>query len=356
MPTEFQTKLATIGAHGAVSLSIALGIKLGLFDALADVSSEEKPATPDEVALQVALKPRYVREWLCSMACAEIIEVDHTGGKFWIPIDRLSMISGPNKSYPLMQMSMIPIFGSVFEDIVKVCRNDGPYGMDYSSYSAFYESMAAISQSHHKKTLIDKYIPMIGMKEKLEEGILVLDVGCGNGFHIFELASHFSKSHFVGIDITESAIQQAEEKRKSTNVTNAEFVCLDAKELKSEWKEKFDLVLIFDACHDQCRPDLCIKEIHRVLKPDGLFAMIEIDGTSNCYTDRQEKGLTAAMFYSVSLFHCLPVGNSTPDALGLGTMWGVERGKKLLQDAGFNDIKVEKAPFFETNIAYLARK
>lgn len=143
--------------------------------------------------------------------------------------------------------------------------------MDYSSYSAFYESMAAISQSHHKKTLIDKYIPMIGMKEKLEEGILVLDVGCGNGFHIFELgmmnfreklfscsclASHFSKSHFVGIDITESAIQQAEEKRKSTNVTNAEFVCLDAKELKSEWKEKFDLVLIFDACHDQCRPDL----------------------------------------------------------------------------------------------------
>lgn len=62
------------------------------------------------------------------MACAEIIEVDHTGGKFWIPIDRLSMVSGPNKSYPLMQMSMIPIFGSVFEDIIKVCRNDGPYG------------------------------------------------------------------------------------------------------------------------------------------------------------------------------------------------------------------------------------
>ena len=58
------------------------------------------------------------------------------------------------------------------------------------------------------------------------------------------------------MDITESAIQQAEEQKKKKNFSNVEFVCLDAKELKPEWIEKFDLVLIFDACHDQCRPDL----------------------------------------------------------------------------------------------------
>lgn len=28
-------------------------------------------------------------------------------------------------------------------------------------------------------------------------------------------------------------------------------------------------------------------------------------------------------------------------------MWGVERGKKLLRDAGFADVRVEKTPVFE---------
>src|SRR5262245_20802530 len=137
------------------------------------------------------------------MACAEIINVDHTGLRFWIPTDKLNMISGPNKNPYLMQMSMIPVFGSVFDDIVKVFQRDGPYGksktdfdasilgMDYSSYSEFYENMSAISNAQHKKHLIDKYIPMIEMKEKLEQGITVLDVGCGVGFHMFELGVDF---------------------------------------------------------------------------------------------------------------------------------------------------------------------
>lgn len=50
----------------------------------------------------------------------------------------------------------------------------------------------------------------------------------------------------------------------------------------------------------------CLKEIYRVLKPDGLFSMIEIDGTSNVYKDKEMDGST--FMYGVSLSHCLPVG------------------------------------------------
>uniref|UniRef100_A0A914EKU1 Methyltransferase domain-containing protein n=1 Tax=Acrobeloides nanus TaxID=290746 RepID=A0A914EKU1_9BILA len=366
MVAEFLDQIKEITAHGALSMAIALGIKLNLFEALAEVSSEENPATPEQVAEIASLKPRYetqnvfdffsryVREWLCAMACGGIIEVDTTGEKFWIKKNRVEIMIGPSRNHAFTQTSMFPSYGKVFYDIVNVFQKDGPYGMDYSSYADFYQVMSALSQSWHKKTLVKDFIPMIGMKERLQEGILVLDVGCGNGFHVCELASHFPKSHFIGIDITQKAVDEANS--RTNGHKNVEFICMNAADMSKEWTDKFDLVFIFDACHDQCRPDLSVKEIHRVLKPTGLFAMVEIDGTSNCYKDKQEKGSTAALFYTASLFHCLPVGSNTSDALGLGAMWGIERGKNLLKDAGFTNVKVEKCPGFEVNCVYLSHK
>lgn len=52
-----------------------------------------------------------------------------------------------------------------------------------------------------------------------------------------------------------------------------------------------------------------------MLKPDGLFSMIEVDGTSNVFKD---KGSAVSTFmYGISLTHCLPVGMNSegPDFL-----------------------------------------
>lgn len=59
--------------------------------------------------------------------------------------------------------------------------------MDYSSYGDFYDVMNLMSNSHYKQRLVPSLIPAIGMKEKLEQGIQVLDVGCGKGFQVFEI-------------------------------------------------------------------------------------------------------------------------------------------------------------------------
>jgi hypothetical protein len=144
------------------------------------------------------------------MACGGIIEVDTTGEKFWIKKDRVEIVIGPNRNHAFTQTSMFPSFGKVFYGIVNVFQKDGPYGkdinmifyhnflgMDYSSYADFYQVMSALSQSWHKKTLVKDFIPMIGMREKLQEGILVLDVGCGNGFHVFELGKSLTLERFL---------------------------------------------------------------------------------------------------------------------------------------------------------------
>lgn len=57
--------------------------------------------------------------------------------------------------------------------------------------------------------------------------------------------------------------------RKESNgesFTNLEFHVMDAGNLSPNWTGEFDLALIFDACHDQMRPDLVIGRA-KILNP-----------------------------------------------------------------------------------------
>uniref|UniRef100_A0A0K0DFN5 Methyltranfer_dom domain-containing protein n=1 Tax=Angiostrongylus cantonensis TaxID=6313 RepID=A0A0K0DFN5_ANGCA len=172
------------------------------------------------------------------------------------------------------------------------------------------------------------------------------------------IAENYPKSNFSGIDITLDAVHLANQQRKENGQTfdNLAFIQMDAGHMDADWTDKFDLVTIFDACHDQMRPDLCLKEVYRVLKPGGVFGMLEVNGSSNVFTDRNEIGPLAAQMYSCSMFHCLPVGSNSPDALGLGAMWGKERALKLIKEAGFTDISVVPTPQFVINILYVCKK
>jgi ubiquinone/menaquinone biosynthesis C-methylase UbiE len=358
MADELRKKIMNCAVQANIALGIALADRLKLFEALAKVGTETSPAHFEEIAKAANLKPRYTKELLALLACSDIIQVMPNGEHFYIPKESEEVFSPSSeiKDKSLSLCSFVPLHASVFESIAKVIQKDGPLGMDYSNYTDFYGTMDQFSIALHKKHLIPDLIPMTGMKEKLIEGIQFLDVGCGSGFHICELAQAFPKSHFTGIDLTDSAISKANERKTKMLLPNVEFFQQNAKSMNSEWTNKFDMVMIFDACHDQCRPDLAVKEIYRVLKDGGIFAMIEIDGTSNVFEDKQAFGPTACAFYSASVFHCLAVGSNSEDALGMGTMMGTKKGTKLLNDAGFQNVEVLKVPFFDFNVLYLAKK
>ncbi|KHJ84053.1 hypothetical protein OESDEN_16237 [Oesophagostomum dentatum] len=70
---------------------------------------------------------------------------------------------------------------------------------------------------------------------------------------------------------------------------------------------------------------------------------------------KPELGEHAAARYAGSIFGCLALGSNSKDALGLGTMWGTERAKKLLKEAGFDDVKLIPTPHFEENICMSVR-
>ena len=101
----------------------------------------------------------------------------------------------------------------------------------------------------------------------LNKHMKVLELACGSGQLSFSLSKH-TKS-WIGTDFSEQMILEA---RKRGEEKNLIFEIADATSL-SYVNEKFDCVLIANALHIMPKPDEAMKEIYRVLKPNGtLFA------------------------------------------------------------------------------------
>jgi len=115
------------------------------------------------------------------------------------------------------------------------------------------------------KGVYDKVCEYI--RPHLNKDMEVLELACGSGQLSFNLSKH-TKS-WIGTDFSEQMIQEAKKRGEYENLT---FETADAVALSYSY-EKFDCVLIANALHIMPKPDEAMKEIYRVLKPNGtLFA------------------------------------------------------------------------------------
>lgn len=95
----------------------------------------------------------------------------------------------------------------------------------------------------------------------------ILELACGTGQISFLVADKVES--YIATDFSENMIQEAN-KRKTKNPTKAHFQIADATNLQFQEKS-FDVVIISNALHIMPNPELALKEIRRVLKPDGII-------------------------------------------------------------------------------------
>lgn len=95
----------------------------------------------------------------------------------------------------------------------------------------------------------------------------VLDVGIGDGWPSLLIAP--AVGQVVGIDIAARRVRKAEENRKRRGITNARFLQMSGEKMAFA-AASFDAVFSF-SCIEQTDSFTTIKEIHRVLKPNGLL-------------------------------------------------------------------------------------
>lgn len=108
---------------------------------------------------------------------------------------------------------------------------------------------------------------------KIEDGMKILDLGCGKGELAFYLAKKGAK--VVGIDYSKSAIYLANKKLRLQNNQirkNLSFTRSDAKKLNFR-DDYFDLVVSIDVFEHLYKKELevIMKNISRVLKKNGIL-------------------------------------------------------------------------------------
>jgi tRNA G46 methylase TrmB len=92
---------------------------------------------------------------------------------------------------------IVSLLGHVESELVEVFRGGG--GVHYAAFERFHELMAEISRTTLEATLLSRTLPLVpSLADRLETGIDVLDVGCGQGVAILMMASRFPRSRFVG--------------------------------------------------------------------------------------------------------------------------------------------------------------
>lgn len=344
---EFASKMFQFLNSGMLSLMISIGYKTGLFDIIAQL----KPSTSQEISQASKLNERYIREWLGAMVTGNIIEYDPLTEKYFLPKEHSAFLtrkSGIDNLAVLAQY--VSLMGNVEDKIVECFRNGG--GLPYSEYPKFQQLQAEETARIFDSMLTNQILPLIpGINNRLNDGIRVLDIGCGRGRAVNLMGKAFSRSKFTGCDISHEGILSAKEEAKNMGLTNVQFEIKDA--LLVEELGKFDLITAFDTIHDQVQPTKVLKAINASLNNDGFFLMQDIAASSK--VEKNIDSILAPTLYTISTMHCMSVSLAF-DGEGLGTMWGKELAVNKLTEAGFKDIKIKNVEGDIMNYYYVSRK
>jgi SAM-dependent methyltransferase len=343
----FAERMLGVLNEGAIALMTSIGHRTGLFDAMSGLT----PSTSEQIADVANLNERYVREWLGAMTVGRIVEHDPEDGTYYLPPEHAAWLTrAATPDNIAVTAQFIPLMGSVEDGIVESFRQGG--GLPYSAFLRFHEVMAEDSGQTVVAALFDHVLPLVdGLTGRLKSGIDVLDVGSGSGRALNLMARAFPNSRFVGYDFSEEAIARARAEAREHGAANVRFEVKDAAKLAEV--ESYDLITTFDAIHDQAEPAKVLKGIHDALRPDGVYLMQDIAGSSHVHNNLDHP--IGPFLYTISTTHCTTVSLSQGGE-GLGTMWGEEKAKEMLREAGFESVEVEQLPHDFTNSYFIVRK
>jgi len=186
------------------------------------------------------------------------------------------------------------------------------------------------------------------VKQKLEAGARVVDVGCGKGATTILMAKAFPKSQFFGFDYHDKSIEGARESARREGV--ADRVTFNMARAKDFPGKDYDLVAVFDCLHDMGDPVGAAKHVRQSLRKDGTWMIVEPFANDHLKDNLNPVG---RVYYSFSTLLCTPSSRSQEVGLCLGAQAGEYNIRQVVSRAGFSRFRrATQTPF---NIVYEAR-
>jgi SAM-dependent methyltransferase len=324
---------------------VVIGERLGLYKALAPA-----PMTSTELAAKTSTDERYVREWLSSQAAGGYVTYDDKTNKFSLTEEQAFALANEDSpaylpgafQLALGSLAAVPRIADSF-------RNGA--GMGWHEHDeAVFHGCEKFFRPGYAANLVCSWIPALrDVKQKLEAGARVADVGCGKGASTILMAKAFPKSRFFGFDYHDKSIEAAREIAKRERI--ADRVTFEVAKAKEYPGKGYDLVAVFDCLHDMGDPVGAAAHVRSTLHPDGTWMIVEPFANDELKDNLNPVG---RVYYSFSTLLCTPCSRSQEVGLCLGAQSGEARIREVVTQAGFGRFRrATETPF---NIVYEARR
>lgn len=345
---KLQNFLGHVVTDFGAALSSALGfmgIKLGLFDALAESSG----LTSGELAAKTGTTERYVREWLLNQAAGGYIEYSPESGKYWLsPEQKVALTDEESPFYVGGGFYVIKAMMNAQERILDHFQNGG--GMFWGEHDPdLFIGTEKFFRPGYKAHLVAEWIPALtGIEEKLTAGGKIADIGCGRGASSIIMAGAFPNTEIYGFDYHEPSIQYSESVAEKAGVAGRVHF---AKALSTDFPDnQYDLICFFDCLHDMGDPAGAMRRAFETLDDDGSVMIVEPMAGNSVEENFNPVGRT----FSAASTLCCTANAIAQGGAALGAVATEEALKEAVLAGGFKSFRrAAETPF---NRVFEARK
>ena len=323
---------------------VIIGEKLGLYKALAG-----DPMSSAQLAAKTNTDERYLREWLSSQAAGGYITYDDKTGTFSLSDEQaftLAMEDSPAYLPGAFELALGSL--AAVPRITEAFRSGAGMGW-HEHVDGVFHGCEKFFRPGYSANLVSSWIPSLSsVKEKLEAGARVADIGCGKGASTLLMAEAFPNSRFIGFDYHDKSIEEA--RKSASRLGMADRVTFEVSKAKDFPGKNYDLVAVFDCLHDMGDPIGAAAHVRQSLTKDGSWMIVEPFANDELKDNLNPVG---RVYYSLSTLLCTPCSRSQEVGLCLGAQAGEKRLREVVTAAGFNRIRrAAETPF---NIVLEAR-
>jgi 2-polyprenyl-3-methyl-5-hydroxy-6-metoxy-1,4-benzoquinol methylase len=342
-PHLFAAQLFQAGLAAAELTAAYLGIRLGLYEALAAGG----PATAGQLSARAGIAPRYAQEWLEQQAVCGIVEVDaaHRPAEerlYLLPPAHAEVLLNADARFYMAPIALLPVggIGRAMPQVLDAYRSGS--GVSFADYGPdFRDSQAALNRPvfrHYLPEWIKTCLPELHAALQ-EPGCRVADVACGLGWSSIALAQTYPGARIEGFDREEDSIRLARLNARQSGVDDR--VLFHQGDITGpDLHGRYRLVCIFDALHDMADPIDVLRQCHELVAADGSALLMEPNAADRFAVPTTD---TERFLYAISVLHCLPVGMSEQPSAATGTLLRPDTVRAYGLEAGFRAVDVLRA-------------
>lgn len=194
---------------------------------------------------------------------------------------------------------------------------------EYERVAVDFEQGNQLNGYHHFRRLEI----ILSFLKKLGGNLFVLDAGCGDGL---QMEQYIRSNRVLGMDISFTRLKRVKKRIRGSIVFLGDLFKLPIKE------DSFDVVILGEVIEHLEKPEVVLREVHRVLKPSG-YIILDTPSQSNLID------------ISLRLFRIKPTWGYGLDKTH---QWFFKMRQviELLKTAGYAKVKIKGGPFIRYDL------